>query len=184
VRRVPQYAAFLRGINLGPHRRVSAAELRSAFEGMGFDEVGTFRSSGNVVFGGASGAVAKLKARVETGLAEATGFEVQVFLRTAAEVRAIAAHDPFASKLVAASKGKLQVLILPGKPAPAAREEVLALATDDDRLAFGERELYWLPSGGISDSALDLAAIAKLLGPTTTRTKGTIDLLAAKHFAG
>ena len=116
---MPQYAAFLRGVNLGPHRRVSSAELRGAFETMGFEEVGTFRSSGNVVFGGASGPVAKLKARVEEGLLEAVGLEIVVFLRTADELRAIARFEPFPPKLVAASKGKLQVLVLPKQPAPA-----------------------------------------------------------------
>jgi uncharacterized protein (DUF1697 family) len=61
--------------------------------------------------------------------------------------------------------------------------EMLALATDDDRLAFGERELYWLPTGGYIESPLDRNAIEKLLGRTTTRTMGTIEQLAAKYFA-
>ncbi len=60
---------------------------------------------------------------------------------------------------------------------------MLALADEEDQLAFGERELHWLPSGGILDSALDFKAIGRLLGPTTTRTKGTIDQLTAKYFA-
>ena len=60
---------------------------------------------------------------------------------------------------------------------------MLELASDEDRLAFGERELYWLPSGGTQRSALDLKAIGALLGPTTMRTKGTIDQLAAKYFS-
>jgi hypothetical protein len=64
------------------------------------------------------------------------------------------------------------------------RKEVLALASDEDRLAFSDRELYWLPSGGILDSALDFKVIGKLLGPMTTRTKGTVEQLAAKYFAG
>jgi uncharacterized protein (DUF1697 family) len=180
---MPQYAAFLRGVNLGPHRRVSSAELRGAFETMGFEEVGTFRSSGNVVFAGASGPVAKLKTQVEKGLLEAVGLEIVVFLRTADELRAIAKFEPFPPKLVAASKGKLQVLVLPKQPTAAARKEVLSLATDDDGLAFGERELYWLPSGGTQQSKLDLAAINDLLGPTTMRTKGTIEQMAAKFFS-
>jgi uncharacterized protein (DUF1697 family) len=179
---MPQYAAFLRGVNLGPHRRVSSAQLRSAFEDMGFDQVGTFRSSGNVVFGGASGAEAKLKARVEKGLLEAVGLEIVVFLRTAEEVRAIAAHQPFPPELVDASGGKLQVSILPRQPSAPARKQVLALAGDEDRLVFGERELYWLPSGGLLESDLDLAAIEKLVGPITRRTKGTMELLAEKFF--
>ena len=177
-----QYAAFLRGVNLGPHRRVSSADLKRAFAGMGFEDVGTFRASGNVVFDGASGPANKLKARVEEGLLEAIGFEIIVFLRSADEVRAIAEHKPFDRTLVTKSKGKLQVLVLPKKPAAKASREVLSLATNDDQLAFGERELYWLPSGGTLESTLDRARIEKLVGPTTARTKGTMEELAAKFF--
>ena len=60
---------------------------------------------------------------------------------------------------------------------------MLRLATDADALAFGERELYWLPSGGTQESELDLKAIGKELGLTTMRTKGTVDQMAAKFFA-
>ena len=60
---------------------------------------------------------------------------------------------------------------------------MLALATDADRLAFGDREVFWLPAGGTQDSALDQKAIGKLLGSTTMRTKGTIDQLVAKYFS-
>ncbi len=60
---------------------------------------------------------------------------------------------------------------------------MLGLATDGDLLAFGEAELFWLPSGGTLESALDLKAIEKLLGLATMRTKGTIDQLHAKFMA-
>jgi len=178
-----QYAAFLRGVNLGKHRRVSGADLRLAFEEMGFEDVSSFRASGNVVFGGASGSEAKLKARIEAGLEKSTGMEIVVFLRAAREMLAIADHEPFDPKLVAKSKGKLQVSILPRKPTAAAQKKVLALATDDDPLAFRGRELYWLPNGGQLETGLDLAAIEKLVGPSTRRTKGTMEQLAAKFFS-
>ena len=58
----------------------------------------------------------------------------------------------------------------------------MTLSTDADRLAVERRELYWLPDGGLSESDLDLDAITAILGPTTIRTKGTIDQIAAKHF--
>jgi uncharacterized protein (DUF1697 family) len=180
---MPKHGAFLRGVNLGPRRRIDSADLRSMFEGMGFRDVATFRTSGNVVFGADRESPRKLTDRIETGLAESLGFEVTVFLRTASEIRAIASHMPFERRLVETSQGKLQVVLLAGRPAADARREVLALATDQDMLRFGDRELYWLPSGGIRDSALDTGSIESLLGSTTMRTKGTIDLLAAKYFA-
>jgi uncharacterized protein (DUF1697 family) len=178
-----KHAAFLRGINLGRARRISGSELRSRFEALGFEDVATFRTSGNVVFEAAQDPAAKLRDRIEKALLESLGYEVAIFLRTASEIREIADHEPFASALVDASKGKLQVMLLSAKPDTRTWNEVLASSTEEDRLAFGDRELYWLPSGLMRDSALDLGSIEKLLGPTTMRTKGTIELLAAKYFA-
>jgi uncharacterized protein (DUF1697 family) len=175
---VPDHAAFLRGVNLGRHHRVTSAELRSVFEGVGLTDVATFRASGNIVFGGDATA-----ARIEQALEESLGFAAAVFLRTAEELRAIAASQPFPADAVAASHGKLQVAMLPRKPTAAARKKVLGLATDADALAFGGRELYWLPSGGQMESELDLGAIEKLVGPTTRRTMGTVEQLTAKFFS-
>jgi uncharacterized protein (DUF1697 family) len=180
---MPRFAAFLRGINV-TGRRVTSDQLRASLGDLGFTEVAAFRASGNVIFSADGGIRAdKLAARIEEGLARTLGFEVPVFLRTAAEVNAIARHDPFPVEVVAASDGKLQVALLSATPAAQARKTVLALATDQDRLAIRKRELYWLPSGGTQRSELDQKAIGAALGSTTMRTKGTIEQIAAKYFA-
>ncbi|HVO53477.1 MAG TPA: DUF1697 domain-containing protein [Solirubrobacterales bacterium] len=176
-----RYVAFLRGMNLGK-RRITNEELRAHFGAMGFEEVATFRASGNVIFGEGSGeAEAKLATRVEKELDERLGYDVPVFLRSIEELAAIASHEPFDSKLVTASKGKLQVQFLAEKPSAKAKKEALALASDEDRLAIEGRELCWLPSGGISESELDLKALDRALGPGTMRTMGTVAQIAAKH---
>jgi uncharacterized protein (DUF1697 family) len=180
---MPRYVAFLRGVNLGATRKTGSAELRSCFEELGFTSVASFRTSGNVVFEAGREARRKLSARIEQGLERSFGFAVTVFLRSASEVAAIAEHEPFDPELVAASKGKLQVSLLASKPSPKTRKAALALATADDRLAFHGTELYWLPSGGTRDSALDQKTLDKLVRPTTMRTMGTVQQLAAKHFA-
>jgi uncharacterized protein (DUF1697 family) len=179
---MPRYAAFLRGVNLGRQRRAGSAELRSCFEGAGLEAVETFRTSGNVVFEAGRESRNTLTGRIETALAKSLEYDVKVFLRTAGEVKGIAAHRPFPARLIEASKGKLQVSLLPAKPTAAARREVLELATDEDRLVLDDRELYWLPSGGTRDSDLNLDALDKLIGPWTMRTKGTLEQLAAKYF--
>jgi uncharacterized protein (DUF1697 family) len=175
-----RYAAFLRGVNLGAKRRASSGRLRGLFEELGFDEVATFRTSGNIAFSGGREGRAKMEGRIGKALSESLGFVVVVFVRTARELDAIANHRAFARKVVDASKGKLQVALLSRRPAATKRKKVLELASDEDRLAFGERELYWLPSGGTQGAALDLTAIEKLVGPTTMRTKGTLELMADK----
>ena len=175
-----RYVAFLRGMNLG-NRRIKNEELRQHFEAMGFEEVATFRASGNVIFSTPKReAEAKLAARVEAELDERLGYDVPVFLRSAAELAAVAALEPFSSNKVTKSKGKLQVSFLKKKPTAAAKKKALALASDEDLLAIADRELYWLPSGGISESALDLKAIEAALGAGTMRTMGTIEQIAIK----
>jgi uncharacterized protein (DUF1697 family) len=174
-----RFVAFLRGMNLGG-RRITNEDLRAQFEAIGLAEVATFRASGNVIFAADGDSEAALAARVEAELGERLGYAVPVFLRGAAEVAAIAAREPFAAADVAASKGKLQVQLLADEPDPAAREAALAHSSDEDRLAIVGRELYWLPSGGISESDLDLKAIAGALGPGTVRTMGTIAQIAAR----
>jgi uncharacterized protein (DUF1697 family) len=182
-----RYAAFLRGMNVGGHRPTNG-ELCAHFEAMGFAQVATFRASGNVVFAVADPDADResedsLQARIEQALERALGYAVPTFLRSHEEVRAIAAAKPFPAEKVQRSAGKLQVLLLSGEPQAQARAEVLSMASDEDALAFVGRELYWLPSGGLLESALDLKAIDRLLGAGTMRTKGTVEQIAAKHCA-
>ena len=173
-----RYAAFLRAVNLGKNRRVTGARLKTLFEEAGADEVATFRTSGNVVFE----APRDMGSALEKHLEKALGHEVVIFLRSAKDVKAIAAHEPFPSKDVEASKGKVQIAMLGKKPTAGKQKKALALATDQDLLEFGKRELYWLPSGGTMESELDRKALDDLLGPSTMRTKGTVEQLAAKFF--
>ena len=165
-------------MNLGKNRRVTSDRLKALFEEVGAEDVATFRTSGNVVFEAPRDMVRDLEKHLEKAL----GHEMVIFLRTAAEVKEIAARTPFPAKQVEASKGKLQVALLDKKPTAAVQKKALALGSDEDRLSFGKRELYWLPSGGYADSALDRNALDELVGPTTVRTKGTVEMLVAKYF--
>jgi uncharacterized protein (DUF1697 family) len=179
---MPSHVAFLRGMNLGG-RRIKNDELQAEFEALGFADVACFRASGNVVFT-ATGGETELTNRIEAGLGDALGYEVPVFLRSAEELRALAAHEPFDATEVAASEGKLQVALLPKRPGAKARKQALTEASIDDRLAIEGRELYWLPNGGISKSELDLKAVEAAVGPWTMRTMGTIEQIVAKHVVG
>jgi uncharacterized protein (DUF1697 family) len=176
------YVAFLRGMNLGK-RRIKNPELCEEFEALGFEDVAAFRASGNVVFGvaGRKCSDSKLEAEIEAGLGKGLGYEVPVFVRSLDEVAAIAARKPFSKEKVEASNGKLQVSLLPKKSGAKATKEVLAMASKEDLLALEGRELYWLPSGGLLDSDLDLDAMDARLGASTRRTMGTIKAIAAKY---
>ena len=168
-------------MNLG-RRRLTNDELRGHFEGLGFEAVATFLASGNVVFETSTTDAVDLVEPIESGLRDALSYSVPTFLRSEAEVRAIAAFEPFTEEELAASSGKAQVALLNDEPSEADRRRVLELSTDDDRLALRGSELYWLPHHGISGSQLDFGAIERSLGATTVRTQRTIRRLAEKHL--
>jgi uncharacterized protein (DUF1697 family) len=172
---MPRYAAFLRGINVGG-TRITKDELCAPFRELGLEDVATFRASGNVIFDGPRQSGTKLAARIEERLAADLGFTgARTFIRTAAEMRALAADDPIPRE----PGQKLHVMFCLKKPVAG----VLELATASDPLVIGKRELYWGPAGRMLDSELDLKAIEKLIGPTTTRTKDTVDEIARRWFA-
>lgn len=179
-----RFAAFLRGMNLG-RRRISNDDLRAHVEALGFVDVATFRASGNVILADPDGApLADVARRLEAGLTEALAYDVPVFARDAGQMQALAAAAPFTAAHLKASTGKPQVLLLHDAPSASARRAALALLPDGDRFAFEGADLHWLPRAGLNDTELDFKALAKALGPTTVRTKGTVELIAARWFAG
>ena len=86
-----RYAAFLRAVNLGRNRRVSGADLCAIFEELGFEQVASFRTSGNLVFE----ASRDMTAQIENALESTLGYDVGVFLRSAAQLAEIAEYQPF-----------------------------------------------------------------------------------------
>ena len=172
---MPRYAAFLRGINVGG-TRIGKDDLCAPFSALGFEDVTTFRASGNVIFDAPKASATQLAKRIEQRLADDLGFtRATTFVRTAAEMRALAADDPIPRE----PDQKLHVWFLLKKP-PAS---VLKLATEEDQLVIGKRELYWGPAGRMTDSELDLKAVEKLVGPNTVRTKDTVNQIAERWFS-
>ena len=167
-----RYTAFLRAINIGG-RRIKGPELCAPFTEMGFENATSFRASGNVVFDAPR---KPSEAKIESGLEQALGYEVGVFLRSPAEMEELAAVEPFEPG------AKFHVMFLKRLPPAARQREALAHSTEDDRLAFGTRELFWRPRGRMLESELDLKAVAKLIGLNTMRTNGTVAQMAAKYL--
>jgi uncharacterized protein (DUF1697 family) len=206
-----RYIAFLRAINVGGHI-VKMDRLRSLFEALGFSNVATFIASGNVIFDvpGVDARAANAQApdapdalapdalapdalapdaqalerRIERALREALGYVVATFLRTPAELAAVARHRAFPSVDVAAEAHALYIGFLPAPPAPAAAEALLRLRTDADDLHVHGRELYWLCRTRMGESPLTGARLEKALGmPATLRNATTVERLVAKYAA-
>ena len=132
-----RYVAFLRGVNLGK-RTVKSAELKAAFEALGFENVKTLLASGNVLFDAATDK--DLKARIETGLKAQFGFEVGTVLRSLDDLAAMVKSDPF--KRQEGEDAKLHVMLFDA-PVPATLAPK-GIAGDFDVAKVGRRELFFI----------------------------------------
>lgn len=178
---MPQYAAFLRGMNIGK-RRLKNEELARHFQELGFSQVQTFLASGNVLFQAQDDETSAVQARIEAGLRQALGYEVPTFLRSGPRLREIAALEPFDAALLAQTQGKHQVALLQRSPGPQERARLASVQTGQDWLHLGPQELHWLPQSGLSDSRLDLTGLERLLGPMTVRTRRTVTRMVDKYL--
>ncbi len=89
-----RYVALLRGINVGGTNKVSMAELRAAFEDAGMTEVSTYINSGNVLFSTNVTNRELLADLLTEGMRRLSGLDIDVQLRDAAELAAIAEAIP------------------------------------------------------------------------------------------
>jgi uncharacterized protein (DUF1697 family) len=174
-----RYIAFLRAINVGGHV-VKMDRLRKLFEGQGFTNVETFIASGNVIFDGAGHADA-LERAIETMLKDALGYEVSTFVRTGAELRALAAHDAFTPSAI--DKATAFNVAFLSKPLDAkGKKALLALKSRVDDFHVNGREIFWLSRVKQSESVISNAVFEKTLGQrSTVRGISTVRKMAEKY---
>jgi uncharacterized protein (DUF1697 family) len=175
---MPHCIAFLRAINVGG-RTVKMDALKAQFEALGLSSVSTFIASGNVIFETRARAMAALEHKIEQQLLGAFGFEVHSFVRSAAEVAAIAACRPF-------DEGELKnaatfVVGFVARPLDAAQQKIVSRFNNElDAFYVQGRELYWMSRNKQSVSTFSNAAFERALGLRATfRGMNTVQRIAA-----
>jgi uncharacterized protein (DUF1697 family) len=162
---VARYVALLRGINLGPKRRVGMKELRAALEKAGYEDVGTLVQSGNVVLTSTSAARA-LERDLADLLAAEFGFDIPVVVRTRDELAQVIARDPFSD--VADDPRRYQVTFLSGKPVPSGVAELEGADVAPEQVVVQGREVYAWHPGGVGRSELAKLITDRRLGVQAT----------------
>src|SRR5262245_11454263 len=87
--------ALLRGINIGANKRIGMADLRAIVESCGHTDVETYLQSGNVVLT-PRGRTTEVGPSLSRAIGEATGLDVAVVTRTAAQLADVVATCPYA----------------------------------------------------------------------------------------
>jgi len=125
-------------VNLG-HRKVAMATARDTLEKLGYDDVGSFANSGNLIFS-AMGKAADLEAAIRSALEDEYGFELTTFVRTAEQIQDLAMAQPFGT--IAANHTHFG--LFPLTPLTAAEKKaVTRLSNDHDEVVIRGRDVHW-----------------------------------------
>ena len=149
------WVALLRAVNLGSYNKVPMAKLRDAMAAAGYGDVQTLIASGNVVFDRARPSAAAL----ERLIADEFGVTTTVILRSAGQIRKLAAaKPPFGETTYVAFTAR--------KPSPSHGLDGVLVAND-----------FVFPRS----AGLDGARVEKALGvPATVRNWNTVEKLAQR----
>lgn len=173
---MPTCIAFLRGINVSGHNRLKMADLRGLVEALGHRDVETYLQSGNVVFAARAGATSAIGLAMERRIAKDLGLDVNVLVRTKAELAKIAAVNPLAKRGV--DLAHLYVTFLGERPGAARVSALDAKRYLPDTFAFSRREVYLCCPKGYGKTKLNNAFFERALATdATTRNWKTVNAL-------
>ncbi len=161
------YVALLRAVNVGGTGKLPMSELKALCVAAGFADACTYIASGNVVFTSKLAEKAVKKA-LEQRLQDYAGKPVGVMVRTAAEMAAVLAANPFPE----AAANRTVAIFLDAAPPATALQDVIG--AKGERLALGRREIFVHYDDGMADSRLKIPAAKS----GTARNMNTVAKLA------
>jgi len=169
------FVGLIRGINVGPSKRVSMADLRDLMERLGYRDCRTLLNSGNMVFSGSGGA--GIAGRIERAIADELGVAARVVVLTDAELAAIVAGNDLPEH--ANDPARVHVVFVQDAAELRRLSALQKQAWAPEILSVGKRAAYlWCPAGTLKGQIW--TAVGRILGESaTTRNWATVQKLAA-----
>ena len=173
------FAVLLRGVNVGGHRRLPMADLRTALEQAGFARVRTYLQSGTIVLEAPARDPEAVAAHVRATVARSCGLDVPCVALTGTEVEGIVAANPFPEE---DDPRRLHAIVLGAPPTEAMlhalAHRTAALADAGDVVTVVGRTAYLHTPAGFGTSrlaaALTSAGRANPLADGTARNWATM----------
>jgi len=170
--------AFLRGINVGG-RVVVKETLQKVFAGLGFNDVSTFKQSGNVIFE-TTKKTEMAKVEIESALKAELGYEVPVFIRTVDELKNIIRLNIFEGQKTEGAS--FLVTFLPCRPPNFSVSEHVTIPKSTAQLiaAVGS-EVYSVTHGGGEGALPNPYVESQLKVKATTRNLNVLAAIVEKY---
>ena len=160
-----RHVALLRGINIGGNR-LPMKRLAAMFVEAGCEEVRTYIASGNVVFAASSALARRIPSLISASIRDEFGFEPPIVTRTAAQMEAIVAANPFVGTGV--DEKTLHVVFLADVPTAAAAAELDLERSPGDEFAVNGGEIYTHCPQGVAGTKLSNAWFDSTLDTVST----------------
>ena len=170
-----RFVAFLRAVNVG-RRTVAMATARDVLSGLGFEDVGSYVNSGNLLFS-ATGRATDHESAIRAALEKEFGFELTTFVRTAAQVRALVDARPFGQL----APGHTHFALLPLTRLTAREKKAVgAMSNERDEVVVRGRDVHWLIRAKSTETSLGPKKWLDALpgNPTTARNMTMLTKLA------
>ena len=167
-----RYIALLRGINVGGRNKVPMAALRETCESIGCADVATYIQSGNVVLTSPLDAK-KLRAALESAIAEQIGVSPVVVIRTHQQLADVIAGNPFPK----ADTDHLHVAFLGDKPDAGQVAGLAELDHPPEEVAVRGSDAYFHLPNGLGRAKLPELFGRRVKTPATVRNWRTVNKL-------
>lgn len=167
-----RHVSFIRGINVGKAKRVAMVELRALAGELGYTNVRTLRSSGNLIFDTTRAKGKAASKKIEEELYSRLSVAARVITLTDEELYRIIAENPFSE--VATNPSRFLIAILEDPDYRSLLTPILGKDWTPEIIALDARGAYlWCP-GGVLASPLAKAVYGVLGERVTTRNWATM----------
>ena len=176
---MPRFVAFLRGINV-VGRSVKKEKLQETFSSLCFENVCTFKQSGNVIFETIAENTNTLEERIMAKLQTALGYSVFIFLRSTEQLKSVVKLEPFKGQN---SEGSSFLVTFLHELSPVAFTSQLPLTIPKSTAivisAYGA-EVFSVTHGGGEGALPNLFIESKLKVKATTRNLNVVKDIVEK----
>jgi len=160
------HVVLLRGVNVAGKNILPMAELTQLLAKAGCRDVRTYIQSGNAVFGASAAVASTLATKLSAAIEASHGLRVPVVVRTIAELRAVAAKNPY---LVEGEDTKrLNVAFLQQAATASAGKALDPGRSPPDRFTLRGRELYLCLPNGVGKTKYTSDYLDRTLGTVCT----------------
>ena len=170
------YIVLLRGINVGGHKKVPMADLRTLLTQIGYKNVQTYIQSGNVILQASETSTTKIENEVHHAIQNHFGFDVSVIAKTREELHLIFANCPFSE----AKKEDSYFILFNKVPELILVEEVEKIQHDNEEFVIINDGLYFYTAAGYGRTKFNMKTFEKILkvSGTSRNFKTMVKLLS------